>query len=157
MIMMGIHFLGQEPFKDVYIHGLMRDEKGRKISKSLGNNIDPVDIIKTYGADAYRFFLIATLTEGKDILYSEERLKGYQNFCNKLWNSARFVFMNLPENFQLNVKEIYKLNLEIEDNWILYHLNRVIESTRGLLKNYKFHIVAEEIYELYGIIIAIGI
>lgn len=147
MIMMGIHFLGQEPFKDVYIHGLMRDEKGRKISKSLGNNIDPVDIIKTYGADAYRFFLIATLTEGKDILYSEERLKGYQNFCNKLWNSARFVFMNLPENFQLNVKEIYKLNLEIEDNWILYHLNRVIESTRGLLKNYKFHIVAEEIYE----------
>ncbi len=147
MIMMGLHFLNQEPFQDVYIHGLMRDEKGRKISKSLGNNIDPVEIINTYGADAYRFFLIATLTEGKDIIYSEERLKGYQNFCNKIWNSARFVLMNIPENFKLNTKEIYKLNLEIEDYWILYHLNRVIASTMNLLKNYKFHIVAEEIYE----------
>lgn len=147
MIMMGVHFLNKEPFKEVYIHGLMRDEKGRKISKSLGNNIDPVDIINTYGADAYRFFLIATLTEGKDLIYSEQRLKGYQNFCNKIWNSARFVLMNLPENFKLNIKNIYKLNLEIEDYWILYHLNRVIVSLKNLLKNYKFHIVSEEIYE----------
>ncbi|MFN3604402.1 MAG: valine--tRNA ligase [Leptonema sp. (in: bacteria)] len=147
MIMMGLHFLDKEPFKDVYIHGLMRDEKGRKISKSLGNNIDPVEIIQTYGADAYRFFLIATLTEGKDIVYSEKRLRGYQNFCNKIWNSARFVFMNLTENFKLNINSIYKLNLEIEDYWILYHLNRVNGSLKDLLKNYKFHLVAEDLYE----------
>ncbi len=149
MIMMGIEFMNSEPFKDVYIHGLMRDEKGRKISKSLGNNIDPVEIIHNYGADAYRFFLMATLTEGKDLIYSEQRLKGYQNFANKLWNSFRFVMLNIDKNFVLDIDSIYKLNLNLalEDYWILFHLNQVIESIQNLLKNYKFHIVAEEIYE----------
>ncbi len=149
MIMMGLYFMKQEPFKDVYIHGLMRDEKGRKISKSLGNNIDPVEIIETYGADAYRFFLMATLTEGKDLVYSEQRLKGYQNFCNKIWNSSRFVLMNLPENFTLRKDQIEALNLhlEIEDYWILYHLSRVENSLKSLLEHYKFHLVAEELYE----------
>jgi valyl-tRNA synthetase len=149
MIMMGLHFMHKEPFKDVYIHGLMRDEKGRKISKSLGNNIDPVDIIHNYGADAYRFFLMATLTEGKDLVYSEQRLKGYQNFCNKIWNSSRFLFLNLPENFQLQKPKVESLGLalEIEDYWILYHLNRVRKSVLSLIENYKFHLIAEELYE----------
>lgn len=149
MIMMGLHFMDKEPFRDVYIHGLMRDEKGRKISKSLGNNIDPVEIIQNYGADAYRFFLMATLTEGKDLVYSEQRLKGYQNFCNKIWNSSRFLFLNLPEDFQLQKEKIENLDLplEIEDYWILYHLNRVKKSVLSLLQNYKFHLIAEELYE----------
>jgi len=149
MIMMGLHFMNKEPFRDVYIHGLMRDEKGRKISKSLGNNIDPVEIIQNYGADAYRFFLMATLTEGKDLVYSEQRLKGYQNFCNKIWNSSRFLFLNLPEDFKLKKQQLedLSLSLEIEDYWILYHLNRVKKSVLSLLENYKFHLVAEELYE----------
>ncbi|MCS7206261.1 MAG: valine--tRNA ligase [Leptospiraceae bacterium] len=149
MIMMGVHFIGKEPFKDVYIHGLMRDEKGRKISKSMGNNVDPVEIIKTYGADSYRYFFMATLTEGKDLVYSEQRLKGYQNFCNKIWNSARFVFLNLPEDFQLDFSRLYQLDLalENEDYWILYHLHRVENIVQNLLHSYKFHIVSEELYE----------
>ncbi len=149
MIMMGLFFMKKEPFKDVYIHGLMRDEKGRKISKSLGNNIDPVEIVNNYGADAYRFFLLATLTEGKDLVYSEQRLKGYQNFCNKIWNSFRFVMMNLPKDFVFEREKVENLQLplEVEDYWILFHLNRVKKSLISLLNSYKFHLVAEEIYE----------
>ncbi len=147
MIMMGLHFMKDVPFHTVYIHGLMRDEKGRKISKSLGNNIDPADIIENQGADAYRFFLMATLSEGKDTLYSENRLKGYQNFANKIWNSSRFVMMNLDDNFKpLGVQEILKLDLEAEDQWILHRLNETIRLMEKYLDEYRFQMTTETIY-----------
>ena len=145
MIMMGLYFMGSEPFKYVYIHGLMRDEKGRKISKSLGNNIDPVDVIETYGADAYRFFLMATLTEGKDSVYNESRLKGYQNFANKVWNSSRFVLMNLPDDFKPDFDH-KKLKLESEDKWILSRLNHTIQEMDNNLGTFKFHLATDDIY-----------
>lgn len=146
MIMMGLHFMGDVPFHHVYIHGLMRDEKGRKISKSLGNNIDPAEIIQTMGADAYRFFLMATLAEGKDTLYSENRLKGYQNFANKIWNSSRFVMMNLPDNFEPAKGGPVDFALESEDLWILHRLNESIETMNKALDEYKFQIATETIY-----------
>ena len=146
MIMLGLHFNKKPPFKKVYIHGLMRDEQGRKISKSLGNNVDPADVIEEYGADAYRFFLMATLTEGKDSKYSESRLKGYQNFTNKIWNSSRFVLMNLPEDFAPVADFPGKLALEAEDLWILDRLNQASESMKRTLEEFKFHIATEEVY-----------
>jgi len=146
MIMMGIHFMKKEPFRHVYIHGLMRDEKGRKISKSLGNNIDPVDVIENYGADSYRFFLMATLSEGKDSVYSERRLKGYQNFTNKIWNSSRFALMNLPDGFTPDFDRLTEFSLEAEDFWILSRLNETIENMNSSFAEYKFHIATEEVY-----------
>lgn len=148
MIMLGLHFMKDVPFRDVYIHGLMRDEKGRKISKSLGNNIDPIDVVNEFGADAYRFFLMATLTEGKDSTYSEGRLRGYQNFANKVWNSSRFVFMNLPAGFRpvAGTKALTALSLETEDLWILKQLNHLLETLNRTIGNYKFHIATEELY-----------
>ncbi|MBI38047.1 MAG: valine--tRNA ligase [Leptospiraceae bacterium] len=150
MIMLGLHFNKSEPFEKVYIHGLMRDDQGRKISKSLGNNVDPAEVIEEYGADAYRFFLMATLTEGKDSKYSESRLKGYQNFTNKIWNSSRFVLMNLPEGFQPIDSADFpgNLKLEAEDLWILERLNEASESMKRTLEEFKFHIATEEVYSL---------
>ncbi|MCB1169060.1 MAG: valine--tRNA ligase [Leptospiraceae bacterium] len=150
MIMLGLHFNKSEPFEKVYIHGLMRDEQGRKISKSLGNNIDPSEVIEEFGADAYRFFLMATLTEGKDSKYSQSRLKGYQNFTNKIWNSSRFVLMNLPEGFEPVEASQFPgtLKLEAEDHWILEKLNETSESMKRTLEEFKFHIATEEVYSL---------
>ncbi|MBL8022143.1 MAG: valine--tRNA ligase [Leptospirales bacterium] len=168
MVMMGLFALKKEPFGHVYIHGLMRDEQGRKISKSLGNNIDPADVIKTYGADAYRFFLMATLSEGKDSTYSENRLKGYQSFANKVWNSSRFVLMNLPKGFKpIDAKKLLTsppakksksgkksakppqtgILLEQEDWWILDRLNQTLKAVSKNLAEYKFHLATENIYE----------
>ena len=97
MIMMGLKFMGDVPFRDVYIHALVRDEQGQKMSKSKGNVIDPLDIMNKYGTDAFRFTLAAMAAMGRDIKLAEERIAGYQNFVNKLWNAARFVQMNLAE------------------------------------------------------------
>ncbi len=148
MIMMGLHLAGEVPFRDVYIHGLMRDEKGRKISKSLGNNIDPAEVIAEYGADAYRFFLLSTLAEGKDILYSENRLKGYQNFTNKIWNSSRFVLMNLPDQFApaADAADLARFKLESEDFWILERLNAAISTVGKNIDDYKFQPATEAVY-----------
>ena len=95
MIMMGLKFMGDVPFRDVYIHALVRDEQGQKMSKSKGNVIDPLDIMNKYGTDAFRFTLAAMAAMGRDIKLAEERIGGYQSFVNKLWNAARFVQMNL--------------------------------------------------------------
>lgn len=145
MVMMGLHFMKEPPFRHVYMHGLMRDEKGRKISKSLGNNIDPLDEAKEFGADAYRFFLMATLSEGKDSVYSRSRLKGYQAFANKVWNSARFVLMNMPEDF-VPVADVRKLKLEDEDWWILARLAEAIKETEESIGTYRFHVTTEQVY-----------
>ena len=91
MIMMGLHFMGEVPFRDVYIHALVRDAEGQKMSKSKGNVIDPLAMIDQYGTDAFRFTLTAFAAQGRDIKLAEERIDGYRNFANKIWNAARFV------------------------------------------------------------------
>jgi len=97
MIMMGLKFMDDVPFRDVYIHALVSDEEGQKMSKSKGNVIDPLDVMQEYGTDAFRFTLTAMAAMGRDIKLAEDRIAGYQNFVNKLWNAARFVLMNLGE------------------------------------------------------------
>ena len=99
MMMMGIHNMGQVPFRHVYIHALVRDAEGKKMSKSTGNIIDPLEMIDKYGTDSLRFTLAAFAAMGRDIKLSEERIEGYRHFVNKLWNAARFALMNLPEDF----------------------------------------------------------
>ena len=148
MMMMGLHFMKAPPFRHIYIHGLMRDENGQKMSKTKGNVVDPLEAVENYGADAFRFFLMATLSEGKDTLYSEQRLKGYQNFANKIWNSSRFVLMNLPEDFnpQPDLLADKNLKLEAEDWWILAELEETIRETARTLEEYKFHIATDRIY-----------
>ena len=98
MIMMGLKFMDDVPFRDVYIHALVRDEEGQKMSKSKGNVIDPLDVMQEYGTDAFRFTLAAMAAMGRDIKLAEDRIAGYQNFVNKLWNAARFVLMNLSDD-----------------------------------------------------------
>ncbi|MBX7058702.1 MAG: valine--tRNA ligase [Leptospirales bacterium] len=146
MIMMGLHFMKAPPFRDIYIHGLMRDENGRKMSKTIGNVVDPLKVIETTGADAFRFFLIGTLSEGKDTNYNEAKLKTYQNFANKIWNSSRFVLMNLPDDFRAAPEGPYGQALEAEDCWILFELQRVSAECARVLDEYRFHIYAEELY-----------
>ena len=97
MMMMGLKFMGDVPFREVYIHALVRDAEGQKMSKSKGNVIDPLDMIDQYGTDAFRFTLAAFAAQGRDIRLSEERIEGYRNFVNKIWNAARFVLMNLGD------------------------------------------------------------
>ncbi len=149
MIMMGLHFVKQPPFHKICIHGLMRDEHGQKMSKTKGNVIDPLQAIKQHGTDAFRFFLMATLSEGKDSCYSQQRLRGYQNFTNKIWNSSRFVLMNLPADFRLKSDELLDFALEAEDYWILNRLNQTINDVTQALDDYKFHLGAEYIYAFF--------
>ena len=138
------HFTGSRPFKDVLIHGLIRDEKGRKMSKSLGNGVDPMDVIDKYGDDALRFFLTTNSTPGQDMRYIEEKVESSWNFINKIWNASRFVLMNLDENM---TKEDIKLeNLSISDEWILGKLDKVIENVNANMDKYEFAIVGNELY-----------
>lgn len=146
MIMFGLKFNdGAIPFKKVLIHGLVRDKHGKKFSKSLGNTIDPLDMMSKYGTDSFRFFLAATLPEGKDILFDESRLDGYRSFCNKIWNSSRFILMNLPENFSL--REVHSNELEPSDAWILNRFNQCLNDYEKAYKEYHFYEMAASIYD----------
>ena len=149
--MMGLHFMKEVPFRTVYLHGLMRDEKGQKMSKTKGNVIDPLKVVQQYGTDAFRFFLMATLSEAKDSLYSEQRLRGYQNFTNKIWNSSRFILMGLAPDFKaLPYKNILSLELEAEDHWILTRLNETNkEVSKAIFEDYKFHLAAQALYSFF--------
>ncbi len=143
MTFQGLHFTGKRPFKDCLIHGLIRDKQGRKMSKSLGNGIDPMDVIEEYGADTLRFFLTTNSAPGMDLRYDEEKVKSTWNFINKLWNASRFVLMNL-EDFK---EEDYTLeNLKIHDRWILDKLNETVKSVRNNMEKYEFHNVGNELY-----------
>ncbi len=143
MTFQGLHFTGKRPFKDCLIHGLIRDKQGRKMSKSLGNGIDPMDVIEEYGADTLRFFLTTNSAPGMDLRYDEEKVKSTWNFINKLWNASRFVLMNL-EDFK---ESDYTLeNLKIQDQWILEKLNEVIKNVRKHMDKYEFHHVGNELY-----------
>ena len=143
MAFQGLEFTGSRPFKDCLIHGLIRDKQGRKMSKSLGNGVDPMDVIDKYGADSLRFFLTTSVAPGMDLRYDEEKVAATWNFINKLWNASRFVLMNL-EDFDINN---YKLeNLELTEKWILTKLNLLIKKVRKHLEVYEFNVVGSEIY-----------
>jgi valyl-tRNA synthetase len=145
MIMFGMKFQKKVPFKKVFIHGLVRNKDGKKFSKSLGNTIDPLDMMKKYGTDSFRFFLAASLPEGKDMLFDESRLEGYRAFCNKIWNSTRFIKMNLPEEFLETNIPLDKL--ESSDVWILQRLNLCIDNYEKAYKQFHFFEMASSIYE----------
>ncbi len=143
MIMMGLKFMNDVPFKDVYIHALVRDAEGQKMSKSKGNVIDPLIMIDKYGSDALRFTLSAMASPGRDIKLSEERIEGYRNFCNKLWNASRFTLMNIDEDFK--AKAIAPQDLF--DKWILSRLNRLTKDTTEALKGYRFDEASNGVYQ----------
>lgn len=143
MTFQGLKFTDKRPFRDCLIHGLIRDKEGRKMSKSLGNGVDPMDVIEEYGCDALRFFLTTNSAPGSDLRYDEEKVKSTWNFINKLWNASRFVLMNL-EGFE---ESNYTLeNLSISDKWMLTKLERTIKDVRKNMETYDFHNVGNTLY-----------
>ena len=147
MITMGLEFTGKAPFSTVYIHGLIRDEKGQKMSKSKGNTIDPVKIIDKYGCDALRFTMTSLCTYGgQDIKMSEERFEYGRNFANKIWNASRFVLMNLEG---VDDKAIDFENLTIADKWILDKLNKTAKEVNDNIKDFRIGEVAHVLYDFF--------
>ena len=145
MIFQSLEFTGQRPFEHVLIHGLIRDEQGRKMSKSLGNGVDPMDVIDQYGADTLRFFLTTNSAPGMDIRYIPEKLEASWNFINKIWNSARFVLMNIDGD--LEYKDLKFDHLNLCDKWILNRLNNVIEEVDANMDKFEFVNVGSELYK----------
>ena len=143
MTFQGLEFTDKRPFKDCLIHGLIRDKEGRKMSKSLGNGVDPMDVIDEYGCDSLRYFLSTSTSPGMDLRYDSEKVKSTWNFINKLWNASRFCLMNM-ENF---TKEDYKLdNLKDIDKWILHKLNNTIKDVTASMEKYEFNNVGNTLY-----------
>lgn len=138
------HFTKNRPFKDVLIHGLLRDAQGRKMSKSLGNGIDPMKVIEEYGIDALRFFLTTNSTPGQDMRYIPEKVEAAGNFINKIWNASRFVFMNLPEG--MKVGDVDLTHLSLADAWIINRLNETITHVTENMEKYEFALVGNELY-----------
>ncbi len=145
MMMMGIKFMDDVPFKEVYIHALVRDSQGQKMSKSKGNVIDPLTIVDEYGADAFRYTLCAFAAMGRDIRLSTDRIGGYRNFVNKLWNASRFALMNL-EDFEPAERDLAKLTLSQADQWILNRYAFAAAEVNKALANYKFNEAASILY-----------
>ncbi len=149
MIMAGEEFMGNIPFKDVYIHGTVRDITGTKMSKSLGNIIDPLDMIKIYGSDALRFSIISITAQGQDVFLSESKFELGRNFANKLWNASRFILMNLKrEDINVDLCVFFKgSKLTLAERWILSRLYSTLGYVGGCLDEYKFNEAANTIYE----------
>ncbi len=143
MMMMGCHFMNDVPFKDVYVHALVRDENGKKMSKSSGNVIDPMVIIEKYGTDALRFTLAAFAAQGRDIKLSEKRIEGYRNFINKLWNAARLTLMHVTDK----PADIDPSILGLADRWMLSRLKKVAYRVAEAIDGYHFNTAANEIYQ----------
>jgi valyl-tRNA synthetase len=146
MMMMGLHFMGDVPFKDVYIHALVRDVEGKKMSKSKGNVIDPLYVMDRYGTDAFRFTLAAFAAQGRDIRLSEERIEGYRHFINKLWNASRFSLMHLKAPLKSTAPKRSSDDLLV-DRWILSRLRHVTEKVTMALDEYKFNEAAGALYQ----------
>jgi valyl-tRNA synthetase len=145
MVFSSLEQTGELPFKDVFLTGLVRDSLGRKMSKSLGNGIDPLELIEEYGADALRFTLVTGNTPGNDMRFYTERVEASRNFANKLWNATRFVMMNLDdetEDYTIDTKE-----LEPEDKWIITRLNKVIGDVKSNLDKYELGLAAQRVYD----------
>jgi len=147
MIMAGLHFKDEIPFSNVYFTGLVRDEQGRKMSKSLGNSPDPLDLMETYGSDALRVGLLMIAPQGLDLLFSEDRIQQGRNFMNKLWNSARFVQMNLGDENQVDLSEIDVSRLDATDKWILSKLNSSIQDVDNAYANYRMNDAVKLVYD----------
>ncbi len=144
MIFSGLEHIGKEPFKHVYIHGLVRDSQGRKMSKSLGNGIDPLEIVEQYGADALRFTLATGNSPGNDMRFYMERVEASRNFANKIWNASRFVMMNLS----IDKNELPDLSkLHIEDKWILHKYNELVREVTENLDKYELGIAVQKLYD----------
>jgi valyl-tRNA synthetase len=146
MIMMGLHFMHEVPFQHVYIHALIRDAEGQKMSKSKGNVIDPIVMIDQYGTDAFRFTLAAFAAQGRDIKMSTERIEGYRNFANKIWNASRFVLMNLEQDFAPNAELVTK-DTSLADRWILSRLNSITKEVQAGIADYRFNDAASALYQ----------
>ena len=156
MMTQGLEFTNQVPFKDVVIHGLIRDSQGRKMSKTLGNGIDPIEVIDKYGADSLRFSVLSGTTMGNDIRYMPEKLEQASNFANKIWNAAKFIInSNVSENdikeagkriYNKENKEYNKDSLEIEDKWILNKLDKLVFEVTTNIENYDLGIALDKIY-----------
>ena len=142
MAFQSLHFTNKRPFKDCIIHGLIRDKQGRKMSKSLGNGVDPMDVIDKYGADALRFFLATSTSPGMDLRYDEEKVAANWNFINKLWNATRFVLTNVDDiNVTLNKEE-----LDLTDKWLLTKYNNTIKEVTRNMEKYEFNNVGSSLY-----------
>ncbi|MBI5902280.1 MAG: valine--tRNA ligase, partial [Deltaproteobacteria bacterium] len=163
MIMMGLKFMGDAPFRDVYIHALIRDAQGQKMSKSKGNVIDPLVMMERYGTDAFRFTLAVLAAQGRDIKLAEDRIAGYRNFCNKIWNLARFTLMNIDEeraNFFKVTSKLYMASsidfdfgsffededINMADKWILTRLSVCVEEVCAAIEGYRFDEAARALY-----------
>ena len=154
MVFSGLHTMGEVPFKHVYVHGLVRDAQGRKMSKSLGNGIDPLEVIEQYGADALRFMLMNGITPGNDMRFLTEKLESSRNFANKLWNASRFVIMNLMDeegNFRAladDASGIASLALKEEDKWMISTVNSAAAEITANMEKFELAIAAQKIYDL---------
>ena len=148
MMTQGLEFTNVEPFKDVLIHGIIRDSQGRKMSKTLGNGVDPLEVIEQYGADALRFSVLSGSTMGNDIKYMPEKLEQASNFANKIWNAAKFITMNAVSDEEvINFANTFKQeDLKIEDKWILNKLNKLIAEVTKNIDNYDLGIAVDNIY-----------
>ena len=156
MVFSGLYATGKKPFSDVVIHGIVRDSQGRKMSKSLGNGIDPIEIIDKYGADALRFSVLSGTTMGNDIRYMPEKLEQASNFANKIWNAAKFITINAvadeeiikfgEENYNKNTKTYKEGSLRIEDKWIISKLNELIKDITKNIENYDLGVALDNIY-----------
>jgi len=145
MMMLGLKFMGDVPFRDVYLHALVRDEQGQKMSKSKGNIVDPIVEMDRYGADAFRFALTAFAAMGRDVRISDKRIQGYRFFINKIWNAGKFVLSNI-EGFDPNDTKLDPVKLGLAEKWILTRLNRAIEDTRVALDEYRYNDAADSLY-----------
>ena len=146
MIMMGLKFTGEVPFREVYIHALILDAEGQKMSKSKGNVIDPMEVIERYGADALRFTLAALAAQGRDVRLSEERIEGYRHFCNKLWNAYQFLSRHLPR-LGSTPPAPSSLSLDLADRWLLSRLHGLIGTVTEALEGYRFNEAASGLYQ----------
>ena len=142
MTFQGEELLGQRPFEDCLIHGLIRDKQGRKFSKSLGNGIDPFDMVELYGADALRYYLATDVAPGTDMRFDEEKIKATWNYINKIWNASRFVLSNIED-----LKEIKLIGLKPEDKWILTKFEKTLHTTKKFMDKYEFNNAGATIYE----------
>lgn len=144
MIFSSLYNTGKAPFSHVLLHGIVRDEKGRKMSKSLGNGVDPVEFIDQYGADTLRFALINGVANGSDMRFSQDKIEGTRNFMNKVWNASRFVLMNCQDKTLPNISDV---NLTLADKWILARLNKTVATATELMEKFELGMACQELYD----------
>ena len=156
MVFSGLYVMGEKPFSDVLIHGIVRDSQGRKMSKTLGNGIDPIEVIEKYGADSMRFSVLSGTTMGNDIRYMPEKLEQASNFANKIWNAAKFIIMNMvqkeeilkfkQENYDEKTGKYKEDSLKIEDKWIINKLHKLVSEITNNIENYDLGVALDKIY-----------